>query len=145
GKRIFHVRGFNSATVSADGTIEADFPKYQETKRTIAHLVPASKTIDMGMEIGEQKIGQSGTGLLRRTHKGKDEWQARDLDLAGMDVKSHDVLWTHSYPKEAPSILSKRVEGNLVLSWPANCEGAKLEIKNNEELARRWPKTDASN
>jgi len=143
GKRVFYVRGFNSAAISAEGVVDADFPEYQQTKRGIAHLDPAQGRIDNQVEIGEQKITQFGSVLLRTVHKGKDEWQARNLELAGLDV-NNNVLWSHSYAKEAPSVLSRRSEGNLVFSWPANSEGAKLELKNNEDLAKRWPRADAS-
>ena len=106
---------------------------------------PASGKIDLSVELGEQKTVQFGNVLLRTTHKGKDQWQARNLEIAGVDVKSNAVLWSHTYPKEAPTVISHMTECNLVFSWPANSEGAKQEIRNNEDLAKRWPKVDAGN
>ena len=58
-------------------------------------------------------------------------------------MKSGAVLWSHTYPKEGPTVESERPEGNLVLSWPVNSDGAKLEIKNNPLLSARWPRMDA--
>ena len=143
--RVFYVRGFNGAAVSPEGVVDADFGKYQETKRSMAHMEPVSRRIDPGMEIGDQQISQFGYVLLRTTHKGKDEWKPRNVVLDGLDVKTNAVLWTHNYLKEAPTVLSGRAEGKLVFSWPANSEGAKLEIKSDPDLSARWPKLDASN
>ena len=145
GTRVFYVRGFNGAAVSPEGVVDADFGKFQETKRSMAHMEPASRRIDTGMEIGDQQVSQFGYVLLRTTHKGKDDWKPRNVVLDGLDVKTNAVLWTHAYPKEAPAVLSSRAEGNLVFSWPANSDGAKLEIKNDADLSARWPKLDAGN
>jgi len=144
-KRVFYVRGFRAAEVSPEGMVDADFPEYQGTKRSMAHLEPVSRRIDKGIEIGDAKISQFGSVLIRTTHNGKDDWKPRNLSLEGLDLKNNGVLWSHTYPKDAPTILSNRTEGNLVFSWPANSDGAKLEIRNNADLSQRWPKLDASN
>jgi len=148
GQRVFYVRGFLGATISAEGVVDADFAKFQETKRSMAHMEPGARRIDPGMEIGDAQIKQFGNLLVRTTHNGKDDWKQRNITLDGLDVTSNDVksgavLWSHTYPKEGPTVESERPEGNLVLSWPANSDGAKLEIKNNPLLSARWPKVDA--
>jgi len=143
GQRVFYVRGFHGATISDGGAVDADFAKFQETKRSMAHLEPASRQIEAKMEIGDTQILQFGTVLVRTTHNGKDDWKQRNITLDALDVKTNAVLWSHTYPKEAPSVLSGRTEGNLVFSWPANSDGTKLEIKNDAGLGARWPKMDA--
>ncbi|MBS1841351.1 MAG: M48 family metalloprotease [Acidobacteria bacterium] len=144
-KRIFYVRGFTGASVSAEGTVDADFSKFQETKRSMAHMDTASGQIEAGMEIDEMQISQKGSVLLRTTHKGKDDWKPRNIELAALDAKTGAVLWKRDYPKEAPSVASIRSEGNLVFFWPANSDGTKLEIKNDATLSQRWQKMDANN
>lgn len=144
-KRVFYVRGFAGAAVSGDGTVEADISKFENTKRTMVHMEPATGRIDAGMEIGDTQISQFGYVLLRTTHQDKEQWKQRNVLLKGLDVKNNAVLWSHAYPKEAPTVASGRAEGNLVLSWPANSDGVKLEIKNDPALSQRWPKMDASN
>ena len=144
-KRVFYVRGFAGAAVSGDGTVEADVSKFENTKRTMVHMEPATGRIDAGMEIGDAQISQFGYVLLRTTHKDKEQWKQRNILLEGLDVKNNAVLWSHMYTKEAPTVMSSRAEGNLVLSWPANTDGVKLEIKNDAALSQRWPKMDASN
>ena len=144
-KRVFYVRGFTGASVSAEGTVDADFSKFQETKRSMAHMDVAAGQIQAGMEIGDTQIFQMGSVLLRTTHKGKDDWKPRNIDLEALDAKTSAALWKREYPKDAPKVISTRTEGNLVFSWPANSEGAKLEIKNDAALSQRWQKTEASN
>jgi WD40 repeat protein len=143
GQRVFYVRGFHGAAISAEGAVDADFAKFEGTKRSMAHLEPSTRRIDSGMEIGDTQINQFGYVLLRTTHNGKNDWKQRNITLDGLDVKTNAVLWSHTYPKEAPTVQSGRPEGNLVFCWPANSDGAKLEIKNNAALSARWPKVDA--
>jgi hypothetical protein len=144
-KRVFYVRGFTGASVSAEGTIDADFSKFQETKRSMVHMDVASGQIQAGLEIGDTQISQKGSVLLRTTHKGKDDWKPRNIELEALDARANAVLWKRDYPKEAPSVGSSRSEGNLVFFWPANSDGAKLEIKNDAALSQRWQKMDANN
>jgi hypothetical protein len=143
GQRVFYVRGFYGAAISAEGNVDADFAKFQETKRSMVHMEPVARRISTGMEIGDTQIKQFGYVLLRTTHNGKEDWKQRNITLEGLDVKTNGVLWSHTYPKETPNVESGRAEGNLVFSWPANSDGAKLEIKNNATLSARWPKVDA--
>jgi WD40 repeat protein len=144
GQRVFYVRGFHGAAVSAEGAVDADFAKFEQTKRSMARMEPIARRIDTGMEIGDTQMKQFGFVLLRTTHNGKDDWKQRNITLEGLDVKTNAVLWNHTYPKEAPTVESDRPEGNLVFSWPANSDGAKLEIKNSPALGARWPKLDAN-
>ena len=142
-QRVFYTRGFNGAAVSPQGVVDADFGKFEETKRQMARMDPARRSIDQGREIGDEEVWQFGTILLRITRKGKEEWKLRNLTVEALDAASNRTLWTHEYPKEGPRFLSSRIEGNLVFSWPANSDGAKLEIKNDPGLAARWPHLDA--
>jgi hypothetical protein len=143
GQRVFYTRGFNAAVVWPEGIVDADFTKFQEQKRQIARMDATRHRIDDEQEIGDQEVRQFGTVLLRTARKGKGEWKRRDLTVEALDVGSSKTLWTREFPKEAPQFLSSRSEGNLVLSWPANSEGAKLEIKNDSGLSQRWARLDA--
>lgn len=135
GERVFYTRGFTGATVSPQGVVQADFAKFQDTKRQIARMDPAARRIDPGKEIGDQEFWQFGNILLRSTHNAKNDWKHRDISLEASDVSSNKTLWSRAFPKEAPRYLSSRSEGNLVLEWPANSDGAKLEIKNDPVLS----------
>jgi hypothetical protein len=135
GERVFYTRGFTGATVSPQGVVQADFAKFQDTKRQIARMDPAARRIDPGTEIGDQQLWQFGNVLLRSTHNAKNDWKHSNIRLEASDVSSNKTLWSREFPKEAPRYLSSRSEGNLVLEWPANSDGAKLEIKNDPVLS----------
>jgi WD40 repeat protein len=143
GQRIFYTHGFSGALVSAQGIVDADFAKFKDSDRQMARMDPVRHTINRGREIGDQEAWQFGKTLLKITRRGKDEWKLRNLSVEGLDVTNDRTLWTRDFPKEAPRFLSSRSEGNLVFSWPANSDGAKLEIKSEPGLSQRWPKLDA--
>src|SRR5271165_88101 len=143
GQRVFYTRGFSGASVSGEGVVDADFTKFKDSKRQMARMDAVRRTIDPGKEIGDEDIRQVGPVLLRRTRKGKD-WRLRNITVDVQDAATGHTLWTRDYPKEAPQFLSWRSDGALVFGWPANSEGAKLEIKGDVRLSQRWPKLDAA-
>ncbi len=134
GERVFYTRGFNGATVSTQGVVDADFAKFANTNRSMARMDAIRRTIDQGKEIADDEVWQFGTVLLRTTRRGKD-WKLRNRSVEGLDAASYRSLWTRDFPKEAPRFASDRSEGRLVFAWPANSDGAKLEIKNDPALA----------
>jgi hypothetical protein len=141
-QRAFYVRGFGGAVVNEDGIVDADIAKFEETTRHLVRLDPAAKRVDAGMDLDKVEATQFGSVLLRTTHNGKDDWKPRNVLIEALDVRSGAVLWSRTFPKEAPEIASRRKEGNLVLSWPAPSDGAKLEIHGNPMLSQRWPKIE---
>lgn len=143
GSRIFFVRGFNGAWVTPEGTVIADFPKYEETQRQMGILNSANGQMEPGMQIGDSQISQFGSVLVRTTRKDKNSW-TRNVVVEGLDPVSGNPLWSRAFPKEAPRIISYRGETDLVISLPANSDGAKLEIAANPALSQRWPKLDAT-
>jgi WD40 repeat protein len=143
GQRVFYTHGFNGALVSPQGVVDADFAKFKDSKRQMARMDPVRRSINQGREIGDEEVWQFGKVLLRTTRKGKNEWKLRNLSVEALDVTNDRTLWTRDFPKEAPRFLSSRIEGNLVFSWPANSDGAKLEIKSDPGLSHRWPRLDA--
>jgi WD40 repeat protein len=143
GQRVFYTRGFNGAAISPQGMVDADFAKYDERKRQIARMDPVRHSVSQGREIGDDEVWQFGAILLHTTRREKEHWKSRNLSIEAIDVTSNRTLWTRDFPKEAPRFLSTRGEGNLVLSWPANSDGAKLEIGTVPQLSQRWPKLDA--
>jgi WD40 repeat protein len=143
GQRVFYTRGFNGAAISPQGMVDADFAKYDESKRQMARMDPVRHTLSQGREIGDEEVWQFGAVLLHTTRREKEQWKTRNLSIEAIDVTSNRALWTRDFPKEAPRFLSSRGEGNLVFSWPANSDGAKLEISTVAQLSQRWPKPDA--
>ncbi len=64
GQRVFHIRGFRGAYFGADGSIYADFPKYEETERTIARMAPAEQDISEGIKLTEGSFTQVGPYVI---------------------------------------------------------------------------------
>lgn len=145
GERVFYKRGFTGATVSPQEVVDADFTKFKDAKRQIARMDPSVRRIDPGKEIADQEFWQFSKTLLRTTRNGKNEWKLRNLSVEAIDVSSSKTLWSREFPKEAPRYLSSRSEGNLVFVWPANSDGAKLEIKNDSVLSAAGARLQGGN
>jgi hypothetical protein len=143
-ERVFNVRGFRGAYFDANGVAYADFEKFEETDRSVAKMDMAHRSIEAAFKIGEMHAVQYGSVIVRRTHAGKDEWKQRNMVYEGLEPRSGEVLWKRTYPKEAPDILSRRNASILVFSWPANCEGAKMEMKSDLGLSRHASRADAA-
>ncbi len=117
--------------------------KFEKTERQLVHLDPATKTTIAGLNLEKAQGSQFGSVFLRTTRNSKESWKWRDVLYEALDARTGTMLWRRSFLKEAPSTVSRRKESLLVLSWPANSDGAKQEIRNNPVFAQRWPKIDA--
>jgi hypothetical protein len=141
-ERFFNVRGFHGAYIDATGAAYADFDKFEQTERGIVKMDLFNRTVVPAFKIGEMHVQQYGSVLVRRTHLGKEDWKQRNMLFEGLDPHSGEVLWKRTFPKEAPEIVSRRNASVMVLSWAANCDGAKTEIKSDPSLSQKWAKVD---
>ena len=136
-ERVFNVRGFRGAYFEANGDSYADFEKFDETERSIAKMDVSKRSVEAAFKLGDMHAIQYGNVLIRRTHLGKEDWKARNMSFEGMAPRSGEVLWKRTFPKEAPDILSRRTASTLVFAWPANSDGAKIEMKSDATLGQR--------
>ncbi len=75
GERIFHVRGFRGGHFTDDGALYADFPKFEDTERTLARLDMGSRQVTAGSEIKENQC--SPVRPFRPSHQVKQKgWLA---------------------------------------------------------------------
>ena len=142
-QRLFYIRGFKGSVINNQGVADVDIQKFEKTNRHLVRLDTSTKYVAEEMDLDKTEGTQFGTVFLRSKRNGKNEWKWRDVLMEALDVHSGAVLWSRTFPKEAPETLSRRAGGLLVFSWPANSEGAKLEIRGNPALNQRWPKVDA--
>ena len=142
-QRLFYVRGFNGVSVANDGIVDADVAKFEKTTRQLVHMDLKTSDVYSGMDLDQVHAAQFGPIVLRTTNKGKEEWKPRNVLLDALDARTGSVLWSRTFLKEAPSVASRRQEDNLVFSWSATSEGAKLEIASNPALSQRWLKVAA--
>ncbi len=137
-ERVLNVRAFGGAYFGANGDAYVDFDKFEQTERTIGRMDVARRSVDAAFKIGDMHAVQYGSVLVRRTHLGKDEWKSRNMTYEGLEPRSGEVLWKRTFPKEAPEILSRKNAAIMVFSWPANCDGAKTEIRSDSSLSQHW-------
>lgn len=137
GTRLFSVRGFRGVYFSDDGIVYADFPKYQETGRTVARLRLSDAAIDQGEAVAEDLHAmQSGGYLLLQKPKKKGElW--KDVTLEVQEVRSRKVLWTRAF-EDMPTTHTDPVAGTLTLRWSADSSIAKEAARRSPELRARF-------
>ncbi len=137
GERVFYLRGFRGAYFADDGALYADFPKYEKTDRKIARMILARKEVYDGPTIENSLAYQYGAFvvLTKPSKEGGNLWQNVTLEVR--DATSGKVLWSRSFPKEAPTVWVEPREATMVLSWAASYNSAKAEIKNDPALGRR--------
>ena len=141
-QRVFYVRGFKGASVGPGGMADIDVRKFEKTERHLVHLDPSTKTLLPGMDLEKTEGTQYG-GVFLRTKHNQENRKWRDISFEVLDAHTGAMLWSRSFPKDAPSTLSRRKESLLVLSWPATSDGAKEEIRSHSIFAERWPKMEA--
>src|SRR5207237_9079885 len=96
GTRVLHMRGFRGAYFAPDGALYADFPKTEETERTLAKLDPAT-----GHAISAAKLEGRGASLhgpyivaMRPSREGGGIDQNVTLELR--DTATQTQLWTRA-------------------------------------------------
>lgn len=134
GERIFHVRGFRGAAFGDDGTVYADFPKYQERERGIARMHLASRLVLDGPKIEERDAEQYGEFLVLMKPKKKDASTERDITFEVQDARTGAVLWSRPFPKERPTPSIDSATSSMVLVWALDTGYAKDAIKSDPAL-----------
>lgn len=138
-KRLYSTRGFRGAYFDGDQAFYADFPKEDPQPRTIARADLSRENMVPGVPM-EEKVAtrQYGRFLLLRKPVGKENTLTRNIVLEVKDVKDGHVLWSRSFPKEAPSIALHPETGSLILEWTVDESAAKDEIKGSGPLQTRF-------
>ncbi len=135
GERLFHVRGFSGAYFGHDGVLYADFPKLEEAERTIARLDMATKEIEGGPDLVEDRASQHGPFVLVTRPAKKDGGYSENVVIEVQDARTLKALWSKSYPKEAPQVWMSA--STIALAWPVSANAAKAEISSDPLLARQ--------
>ncbi|HEX8069157.1 MAG TPA: M48 family metalloprotease [Pyrinomonadaceae bacterium] len=125
GTRVLHTRGFRGAHFAPDGAFYADFPKTEETGRTLAKLDPASGHAVSAAKLEGPGAGVHGPYLLALRPARAGGGANEDVTLEVRDTTTQAQLWTRAYPKEAPDVWVDPADDTLVLVWAAGAEAAK--------------------
>jgi Peptidase family M48 len=136
GERVFHVRGFRGSHFGDDAALYADFPKHEQSARSIARLDLRKRDATNGPEIKEDRVTQYGP-LAVMVKAGKDGSYQENVTLEVSNVLNGIILWSRPFAKEAPRFWADTLGQTVTLGWPVTTEAAKAIIKNDATLAQR--------
>jgi hypothetical protein len=136
-ERPFYVRGFDGAYFAPDGSLFADFPKFQETERSIGQLNVNSRSSAPGYKVEDKHAKQISGLLLVRKPNGKDQSGDTNITLDVRDASSAKTLWTRSFPDEAPGIHVSSYSDTITFMWRLSTSAASNELKADPDLAKR--------
>jgi WD40 repeat protein len=129
-KQLYFLRAFNGVYFDGDKQLFADFPKQDPQGRSIARVDLTQQNIVPGRSIDEKDvIHQYGPYLLHRKPD-KENNLRRNVTWDVEDVRDGHVLWSRSFPKEVPTLMSIHGQSTVLL-WNVDTDAAKDEIKNN--------------
>jgi len=137
GERLFHVRGFRAAHFGGDGALYVDFPKYEETERTVARLDLRTRDAAEHRRLGDESVTQRGPFVIRRRPAGKDGGLSENITLAVSDAVTGAELWSRDFPREAPRVFVDEYEGTMVFSWAVSSDHASAEVRADPALKAR--------
>lgn len=138
-KRLYYTRGFRGAYFDGDQAFYADFPKEDPQERTIARADLTRESMSAGTPIEEKTaVWQFGQFLILRKSAGKENSLARNMTMDVQDVRDGHMLWSRTFPKEAPFIAVTQQTAQMVLEWRVESAAAKDEIKSTGALQARF-------
>jgi len=138
-KRLYSTRGFRGVYFDGDKALFADFPKQDPQPRTIARAELSRENMTPALPIDEKvAVQQNGQFLLLRKPTGKENSLNRNVTLEIEDVRDGRMLWSRTFPKEAPYMSWYPQSASLVFSWQVDWPGAKDEIKVSSSLQSRF-------
>lgn len=135
-ERPFYVRGFQGAYFTPDGSLYADFPKFQDSDRAIGQFNLASHSAKPAYKIAEKNAYQLGSLLLVTKPNKKDGNMREDVTLDLRDSITGNTLWTRQFPNEAPVVQVSPDFKTVLVRWNFSSLAAKNELKGNPEIAR---------
>lgn len=138
-KRLYLTRGFRGAYFDGDQSFYADFPKLDAQPRTIARGDLSRNTLVPGPPLDEKVAArQWGQFLLLRKPAGKENSLKYNITLEVQDVRDGHLLWSRTFPKEAPALTLDWQFSSLILEWHLEESQAKDEIKGNASMQKRF-------
>ncbi len=135
-KRLFYTRGFDGAYFGDKNLFCADFPKKDETKRSIALTDFATSSMRYRPVEVDVRSEQFGRYLLV-SRPAKKEESHKDVTLEVHDVCTDALLWSRAFHQRIPASFRNRNARSLVLLWRISDEEAKAQIRSTPQLQQR--------
>jgi WD40 repeat protein len=136
-ERPFYVRGFEGAYFGPDGSLYADFPKFQEAARAMGQLNVNTRASVPAYKVEDKFTDQLGNLLIVRKPNGKDGRIVSNVTLDVRNAVTGTTLWTRVFPQEMPGIHVSVDSSTVALAWRLSSTAAGNEIKADADLAKR--------
>jgi len=141
-ERIFHLRSFEGACFCDHDWFYADFPKFEKVEHVVAKVdlgrkTPPSSTATFDKDLRARQHG--GVVLVTNSRKGSKDLDS-DVTITGQDATTGQVLWSHDYTREAPSVDVDHER--LILSWSLSEGFAKDDIQSHPEWKKQADGSD---
>lgn len=137
GKMLHYLRGFRGAYIDNDQILYADFPKFDQQERNIAHLKLTDRSAELGTTIDDSSARQFGPVVVRLKPVKKDGTYWENVVMEVQDAKTMALSWSMNFPKERPRYWVSPREETMTVVWPAASKAASAEIKANADLGRQ--------
>ncbi len=137
GKRLQHVRGFSAGYFGPDATLYLDFPKFEETERTVAKVSLNGNEISSGDPIDEKaRAILAGRYMLTTVATEKSGFD-RNVTLELHDHLTGKLMWTKTFSDERPKLFINANANRLVFFWNGRSKAVQSMVKQDPALAAR--------
>ncbi|HYH86610.1 MAG TPA: hypothetical protein VEX60_14250 [Pyrinomonadaceae bacterium] len=137
GERVFHVRGFRGAYFGGDGALYTDFPKFEQTERTLARLDLATRDTAEHSRFSDNQVTMRGQFVVLTKPVKKEGSRRENVTLTVSDARTNQMFWTREFQKEAPRVFVDEENGTISLLWAVKSNHAKAQVKADPKLAAR--------
>ena len=129
GTREHYFRNFNGAWFSSDNKLWADFPKSDQTGRTLA-------TFNVGNDapLDTRPLEEGLAGRQEGQYFIETQYDRNTVTLQVRDLKTNNVLWSRDM-KGDPRLNIDANAKTVVITWRASAPSAKDAAKNDATLA----------
>jgi WD40 repeat protein len=137
--RLYFVRGFHGAYFDGDAALFADFPKDKDSERSIVRADLSRRDVSVAASIdADSEAQQHGAFLTVRKRAGNGTSLRQNIILQTEDVRTGSLLWSATFPKEAPILDIAPSDNRITLGWRLDAAAAKDEIKKSPALQARY-------
>lgn len=161
GERVIYLRGFRGSHFTENNLIYSDFPKTEQTERSLAVMNPNTGAVEPAVQIDEKNLRQYGRFLVSfkpnseaakkqdaKKEKEREEKTPvfveqtaaigfKDVTMEVRDAQTNEMLWTRRFDDERPAFNFNKAHGTLIFIWGLQSKAAKNIIKTDPALSAK--------